>query len=106
MKNRTIKPVLCGRRLRIWINERGFLAWDSDNLTSRRAAQRQGEALLDVWDEGGFGPDARIVDPDGSATVRGVRILSPAVATGFIVKKLAARRWQVVAFAADRGIST
>ena len=90
----------------MWINERGFVAWD-DELTSRRAAQRQGKGLLHIWNSGGFGPGALIIGPEGTVAVPASsgRIRKHPSVSGFVVTKLAAQRWQVIAFAADQAIA-
>jgi hypothetical protein len=80
LKKRTIQPALCGRHFRLWENQRGVVGWD-DQSKSRRAAQLLGQSILEM-----------------SAFSGGRR------ASGFIATKLAGRRWQVVAFAANRGI--
>ena len=79
LKKRTTKPSIFGRHFRLWENEHGVVGWD-DQSKSRKAARLLGEGILGISDS------------------RGRR------ASGFIVTKLAAKRWQVIAFAADRGI--
>jgi hypothetical protein len=82
LKKRAIQPVLSGRHFRVWENERGVVAW-SDESKSRRAAQLLGKNIIEVSDLSGRNPPR---------------------ASGFIVTKLAAKRWQVIAFAVDGGI--
>jgi hypothetical protein len=77
--SRTIQRMDVGKHIRIWEDERdGFVSWSDGSKTFEEAQLLGMQVFLHPGDY-----DAR----------------------WFIVAKLSARRWQVIMFGSDRGIS-